>query len=289
MMKYPFLFIFFTLIEISLAAPLPSVESQVVEQDNATVSNMNPAQPSMNSMNMMMSHHTKPKVYKPLKTGDFGLDNLRLSSSYSMTSFDDGVSDGGGHYDNYSLVFSADISESDTISLGLSRYRMKLGGVNDLEVNSNGLSLSWLHALDENWSVGAFGIYDFVDIEGINGNSFGYAFGSLITSYHSFEYFDLSTATSFSYADFDLGNDSVLMASVSFSRELTDSLGAFVTLGFVDSFRSDPQLDSTYGTWEVGARYDFNDNLSLTVSYEKTEFLNNYDDNTLLIDLSWLF
>ena len=79
------------------------------------------------------------------------------------------------------------------------------------------------------------------------------------------------------------------MTAVSFSRQISDAFGAFATLGFVDSFRSDPNLDSTYGTWELGVRYDFNENISLTVSYEKTEFLNNYDDNTLLIDLSWQF
>lgn len=288
MKKYTFLFFLFMLVESALAV-LPSVETAVSEENSEMVSNLNPAQPSMNSMNMMMSHHSKPKMFKPVRTGDFGLDNMRLSSSYSMTSFDDSVSNGSGQYDNYSLVITADLSEYDTVSLGLSRYRLKLGGVNDLEVNSNGLSLSWIHALNDNWSVGAFGIYDFVDIEGINGNSFGYAFGSLINSFHSFKYFDLSTTTSFSYADFDLGNDNVFMTAVSFSRQVTDSLGAFATFGFVDSLRSDPQLDATYGTWEVGVRYDFNDNLSLTVSYEKTEFLNNYNDNTLLIDVSWQF
>ena len=289
MRKYIFLFLLFTLGSVVLSAPLPSVETQVEEESEAMVSNLNPALPSMNSMNVMMSNHSKPKTFKPSKTGDFGLDNLRLSSSYSMTSFDDSVSNGGGQYDNYSLVLTADLSELDTISFGLSRYRLKLGGVNDLEVNSTGLSMSWLHALDDNWSVGAFGLYDFVDVEGVNGNTFGYAFGSLLTSFHSFEYFDLSTTSSISYADFDAGNDCVFMTAVSFSRQMTDAFGAFATLGFVDSFRSDPNLDSTYGTWELGVRYDFNENISLTVSYEKTEFLNNYDDNTLLIDLSWQF
>ena len=290
MKKSLFLFLFLIIYSVQ-AVPAPS-SSPELEEDLKMVKNMNPMMPGMSSMNMMMGHYTQPNFMNmnyPKASGDFGFENLRLSTNYSRTQFDDSSSGGSGHYDNYNVSISADLTEYDTITLGLTKYRLKLGGVNDTEINSDGISLSWQHSLNENWALGAFGLFDSVDIERTNGNTFSYAFGLLLSSYHSFEYFDLSSVTSLAYADFDFDHDTIFMTSLTASKKWTDEFGTFVSLSFTDSLRSDPEVDSTYGTWQLGVSYQFNENLSLIMSYQKTEFFNNYDDNTMSFDLTWQF
>jgi opacity protein-like surface antigen len=154
---------------------------------------------------------------------------------------------------------------------------------------SLGASISWQHSFNENYGAGALFLWNEVDIEEINGNSHSYAYGSFFTTFHAFEYFDLSTVTTVAYVDFDTGFDILALASVTASKQLTDNIGSYVTFSFQDSLIGDPDTDPTYGTWEVGAVYSFTNNLALTVGYQKTVFLNNYSDNTLILNLNWVF
>ena len=79
------------------------------------------------------------------------------------------------------------------------------------------------------------------------------------------------------------------MSAWTVSKSWSDQFSTYLTLTFTDSFKSDPDGDPTYGSWELGGTYYVNDNLSLGLGFQRTEFLNNYSDNTLLLNVGWLF
>lgn len=218
----------------------------------------------------------------PDGSGDFGLTNLSLSGGTTFTSFDDTTVGSSGHYRDYSLTLSGNLTEDDVISIGVSNSRFETGGANSLLARTYGISFAWVHSLTENYGVGAFGLLNSVDIEEVNGNSYAYGYGLLFTTFHEFEYFNLSSATALAHTDFDTGYDQLFMSSWTFSKQWTDKFTSYLTLAFTDSLKSDPDGDPTYGSWEIGGTYYVNDKLSLGIGFQRTEFLNNYSDNTLL-------
>ncbi|MCM8541910.1 MAG: hypothetical protein NE328_16695, partial [Lentisphaeraceae bacterium] len=119
--------------------------------------------------------------------------------------------------------------------------------------------------------------------------TYSYAYGALFTTFHQFDQFDLSSVTAIAHADFDVGYDQLFMSAWTVSKSWSDQFSTYLTLTFTDSFKSDPDGDPTYGTWEVGGTYLVNDQLSLNLGFQRTEFLNNYSDNTLLLSLGWIF
>ena len=225
----------------------------------------------------------------PDGSGDFGLTNIRLYGGLTLTSFDDSNVGSSGHFREYNISMTGDLTEDDTISFGISNTRYETGGASSLLARTNGISTSWLHHLNDNYGVGAFGLINSVDIEDTNGNSYSYAYGLLFTSFHEFEMFDLSTATAIAHTEFDSGYDQLLMSSLTISKQLSDKFRPYITLSFTDSFKSDPDTDPTYGSWEIGGSYIINDNLSFSLGFIRTEFLNNYSDNTLLFSVGWAF
>ena len=225
----------------------------------------------------------------PDGSGDFGFDNLRLNGGFSFSSFDDSTAGSSGHFREYSLTLSADLTETDILNIGLSQTRYETGGSNHILARTQGISLSWIHQLTDNYGVGAFAMLNDVDIEEINGNSYSYGYGLLFTTYHSFEFFDLSSATAIAHTDFDTGYDQFIMSAWTVSKQWNDQFGTYLTLTFFDSFKDDPDGDPTYGTWEIGGTYLINDNLSLSLGFQRTEFLNNYSDNTLLLNVGYFF
>ena len=57
------------------------------------------------------------------------------------------------------------------------------------------LPFSILEGGSDNYGIGLFGFINDVDIEEINGNSYAYGYGALFTTFHEFEFFNLSTAS----------------------------------------------------------------------------------------------
>ena len=227
----------------------------------------------------------------PNKSGAFSLENFTLNGGATFTSFDDSSDQVGssGHFREYRLSLSGNITENDYVSIGFSNTEYETGGANHILARTNGVSVAWVHNLNENYGIGAFGLINDLDIEDINGNSFSYAYGLLFTTFHDFDYFTLSSATALAHTDFDIGYDQIFMTSWTVSKYWTDKFGTYLTLTFTDSLKSDPDTDPTYGTWEIGAIYQFNDHLSFTLGFSKTEFLNNYDDNSLILNVSYNF
>ena len=225
----------------------------------------------------------------PDGSGDFGLENLTLSGGFSFTSFDDSSAGSSGHFRDYSLTLSGDLTENDRISVGISSSRYETGGSNHILARTYGINISWVHQLTDNYGVGAFALLNDVDIEAINGNSYSYGYGLLFTTFHSFKMFNLSSATAVAHTDFDTGYDQFIMSAWTISKQWTDKCGSYITLTFFDSFKDDPDGDPTYGTWEIGGSYLVNDKLSLSLGFQRTEFLNNYSDNTILLNVGYLF
>ena len=225
----------------------------------------------------------------PDGSGDFGFDNLRLNGGFTFSSFDDSTAGSSGHFREYSLSLTADLTEVDTLNIGLSSSRYETGGSNHILARTQGISLSWIHQLTDNYGVGAFTMLNDVDIEVINGNTYSYGYGLLFTTFHSFKHFNLSSATAIAHTDFDTGYDQFIMSAWTISKQWTDKCGSYITLTFFDSFKDDPDGDPTYGMWEVGGTYLINDNLSLSLGFQRTEFLNNYSDNTILLNVGYLF
>ena len=227
----------------------------------------------------------------PNKSGSFSIENFSLNAGSTFTSFDDSSIQVGssGHFREYRLSLSGNITENDFISIGYSNTEYETGGESHILARTNGISGAWVHNLTENYGIGVFGLINDLDIEKINGNSFSYAYGLLFTTYHDFEYFTLSSATALAHTDYDIGYDQIFMSSWTVSRSWTDKFTTYLTLTFTDSLKSDPDTDPTYGTWEIGAIYQITDRLSFTLGFSKTEFLNNYDDNTLLFNVGYNF
>ena len=225
----------------------------------------------------------------PDGSGDFGLTNLSLSGGATFTSFDDTTVGSSGHFREYALSLSGNLTEKDRINIGLSNTRYETGGTNSLLARTYGISFAWVHDLTDNYGVGAFGLLNDVDIEEVNGNTYSYGYGLLFTTFHQFEFFDLSSVTALAHTDFDTGYDQLFMSSWTLSKSWSDKFSSYLTLSFTDSLKSDPDGDPTYGAWEVGGTYFVNDKLSLGVGFQRTEFLNNYSDNTLLLNVGWLF
>ena len=225
----------------------------------------------------------------PDGSGDFGLKNLRLNGGLSLTSFDDTNVGSSGHFREYYLSLSGEITDDDTVTFAVSNTRYETGSTNGLLARTNGISFSWIHHLNDNYGIGAFGLLNDVDIEETNGNSYSYGYGLLFTTFHSLKYFNVSTATAIAHTDFDTGYDQLFMSSLTLSKPWTDKFSSYLTLTFTDSLKSDPDTDPTYGSWEIGGTYLINDKLSLTLGFIRTEFLNNYSDNTLLLNVGYQF
>ena len=227
--------------------------------------------------------------FKPKLSGGFGLTNISLNGSSSFTSFDDSNIGSSGHTEEYTLSLSGDLTEKDRLSFNITSSRFSTGGEDNILATTQGFSAAWVHSLNENYGLGAFGLVNSVDIEDINGNSYSYGYGLLFTSFHSFEHFELSTATALAHSDYETGYDQLFMTSVTLSKSWTDHLNSYVTLSFTDSLKSDPEGDPTYGSWTVGGDYLVTENLSVGLAFQRTEFLNNFSDNTLMVNVGWLF
>ena len=295
-----FIAIYFASITSSLAmcpgppGPPPPVQDDSVEEkkDSATSGpeSGGPTKPAVKGIKGILGNIGKNIGSSvKVKAGDFSIENLRIDGGVTYTSFDDSTSNSSGHFREYSLTLTGDLSESDTLSIGLNQTRFETGAGSSVLARSNGISLTWIHNLNENYGVGAFGLLNDVDIEETNGNTYSYAYGALFTTFHQFEEFNLSSVTAIAHTDFDTGYDQLFMSAWTVSKSWTDDFATYLTLTFTDSFKSDPDGDPTYGSWEVGGTYFVNDQLSLNVGFQRTEFLNNYTDNTLLLSLGWIF
>ena len=250
---------------------------------------------TVSGINNILNNFTNPTpgagIPLPNDTGDWGLKNLRLDTGFTLTSFDDSSDtvSSSGHFRDYYLSLSGDITEKDSLSIGISNTRYETGGANGILARTYGISFSWIHNLTDNYGVGLFGFINDVDIEEINGNSFAYGYGALFTTSHDLGIFNFSTASVLAHTDYDTGHDPLFMTSWTASRALTDKITGYLTLSLTESFKKDPDTDGSYGSWEVGGIYQHNDNLTFSIGFQRTEFLNNYNDNTLLFNVGWLF
>jgi hypothetical protein len=268
-------------------------QSQNQENDKGSNRNNSSTGPNGNisTLKKQLNLQTQGFGGTKIASGDWGIENLSLHGGLSLTSFDDSSNgvNSSGHFRDYSLSLSGDITSTDSISLGFSKSRYETGGSQGILSRIQGVNFTWVHNLNENFGIGLLGFLNDVDIEEINGNSYSYGYGLLFTSFHSFKYFDLATATVLAHSDFETGYDQTFLSSLTISRQWGNEFASFVTLNFTDSIKSDPSNDPTYGTWEVGGIYTFSENISVTLAYSKTEFLNNFSDNTVRFNLSWYF
>lgn len=274
--------------------PPPPAQDDPVKKDSITSgpsSGSNPTQPAVKGIKGIMGSIGKSvnNSVKIKPSGDFGIENLRLDGGFTFTSFDDSTSNSSGYFREYSLTMTGDLSESDTLSIGLSQTRFETGAASSALARTNGISFTWIHNLTENYGIGAFALLNDVDIEETNGNTYSYAYGALFTTFHSFEQFNFSTVTALAHTDFDTGYDQLFMTAWTLSKPWTDDFSTYLTLSVTDSLKSDPDSDPTYGSWEIGGTYLVSDQLSLSLGYQRTEFLNNFTDNTLLLNVGWVF
>lgn len=271
--------------------PPPPPEKPAAPDSAGPNSGSNPTQPAVKGIKGIMGSIGKigGSSMKPKPSGDFGIENLRLDGGLTFTSFDDSTSNSSGHFREYSLTMTGDLTEKDTLSIGLSQTRFETGAASSTLARTQGISFTWIHNLSENYGVGAFALLNDVDIEEINGNSYSYAYGALFTTFHQFDQFNLSTVTALAHTDFDVGYDQLFITAWTLSKPWTDKFSTYLTLSFTDSLKSDPDSDPTYGSWELGGTYLVNDQLSLSLGFQRTEFLNNYTDNTLLLNVGWVF
>ena len=278
-----------------MSPPPPPPPEEEPPQTSGPESGSSPTQPAVKGIKGIVSNISKSvgkSVSNSVKinpSGDFGIDNMRIDGGVTFTSFDDSDSNSSGHFREYSLTLTGDLTEKDTLSIGLNQTRFETGANSSALARTHGISVTWIHNLTENYGVGAFALLNDVDIEETNGNTYSYAYGALFTTFHNFEQFNLSTVTALAHADFDVGYDQLFMTAWTLSKPWTDNFSSYLTLSFTDSLKSDPDSDPTYGAWEIGGMYFVNDQLSVSLGFQRTEFLNNFSDNTLLFNVGWVF
>ena len=226
----------------------------------------------------------------PDGSGDF-FDNLRASFDFSLSSFDDGFIGSKGHFDSRSFTLNSDISTDFTIGFEYNEQRFDYGRKASIRTSTvKGLTLSAQYRINENYGISGYGFYQKVDIENINGNSYSYGGGLIFTTYHETEYFNIITANSLSWVDFDYGEETVFLSVLELNRDITDWLNFGVNVSFADSFfeRNSIGLDRTYWTGGADLRFNF-DNIFFSIGYYKTFKLDQYDDNTLNFSFTYIF
>jgi hypothetical protein len=227
----------------------------------------------------------------PTATGDFSTDNLRLDAAFNYTEFNDTSINVQGDVEDYNLTLSGSISESLSFTVGYNHNRLDTNEGPELVIESEGINGSLHYNLTDNYGIGAFASYSFVDYEGINGNSFAYSTGVYFSTYHEFDFLNLSTATSVAYTDFDLDHDTIFTSLVNVSKQVTDYLNLFTYISYTDSLRDSSHnlADSSY--FNVGAGFDvfINESLTFSFTYDTTESLHNYNDQSFFMNVGYKF
>ena len=222
-------------------------------------------------------------------TSSAGLfEDMSLDYSFVFTDFDDDLLGGSGEVQEHRIGLTSELNEDTSLSLSYSNIQYSYTASSpDAETFAHGLELFIHHDLTENYGVGGYIFYQDVDVERFNGNSYTYGGGFIFTTYHDLDFAYLSTATTVSQVDFDTGDDTVLVLVVDLSRPINDHLEVGIFSSFTDSFESH-DIDSTY--WSVGTNLNwFYNEYVFSLAYETTQALDNYEDDTVLVNVNYKF
>ena len=215
-------------------------------------------------------------------------EELSLDYSYLSTSFDDDLVGGSGDVEEHRIALTSQLNEDTSLSLSYSNIAYSYTGSSpDFETMAHGLEFFAHHNLTEHFGVGGFVFYQDVDVENSNGNTYTYGGGILVTTDHDLGFAYLSTATTLSQVDFDTDDDTVVVLIADLSKPLNDTLEVGVFVGYTDSLH-DHELDTAY--WSVGT--DLNwiyKDYTFTLGYETTLELDDYEDDSVLVNVSYAF
>jgi len=226
---------------------------------------------------------------EPKTSGDF-FDGLRLSTVYTRTSFDDHDVNSSGEVDELGFYISGNLGENTTLTLGYTNisYKYTLPSP-DTKTHAHGYEAILHHNLSENYGIGVYGFYQDIDIDNQNPNTYSYGGGLLFTTFHELGPVNLATSHTLTYVDYDTNDDYIYVGLIDISKDITDWFGVGVNTSWTDSL-SDNAENSDDNYWTVGADLRFYwESFSLSVGYEKTLKLSDYEDNTLQVSLTYSF
>ena len=279
----------FFLLSFVGAGSFYGIEPSSYPYDEFETSATRPNLPANRILNSTLNTARKAQSEKePVASGDF-LDTLNLGIDYIYTDFDDKVFQGDGDVEEAVFSLSGLLSENTLLSFSYSNIAYHYTSPSpDFEIQAHGYDLAIHHSVNENYGFGGYTFYQDIDIQNENSNSFTYGVGGLFTTYHDLDIAVLSTSSSLSWVDFDYGYDSVFLMMVDLSRQLTDWCTVGINASWTDSLRSNNEFDNNY--WLLGAELRFNlDNWMLSVGYERTEQLDNYEGDSLSVSLDYFF
>ena len=178
-----------------------------------------------------------------------------------------------------------------SFTIGYNYNRLDTDKGVDIVIESEGINGSLLYRIDDNYGFGGFASYNWVDIENVNGNSFAWSTGLFFTTSHDLDFFTLTTVTSLYHVDWDSDHDYFASFLVDVSKQWNDWFNTFAFISYTDALRdSDHNLtDNSYFNWGLGVEIQATDNLSFRLTYDSTESIHNYNDQTFGINVGYTF
>ena len=215
-------------------------------------------------------------------------EELSLDYSYLSTRFDDDLVGGSGDVEEHRIALTSQLNEDTSLSLSYSNIAYSYTTSSpDFETMAHGLEFFGHHNLTEHFGIGGFVFYQDVDIENLNGNTYTYGGGVVVTTDHDLGFAYLSTATTLSQVDFDSDDDTVVVLIADLSKPLNDRLEVGLFVGYTDSLHNH-ELDTAY--WSVGTDLNWMyKDYTFTIGYETTLELDDYEDDSVLVNVSYAF
>ncbi|MCH2206147.1 MAG: hypothetical protein MK132_09800 [Lentisphaerales bacterium] len=268
---------------------IKKMAQQIEEEIKEAQRPARPDSPTSISVNRVIKRSkTFQFITLPKASGDW-LGNAYTQVNASYVSYNDRLANGSGTEEGISVVLGGEIAEDTSLSFSFGRSRNHRKGEDKLTSVSLGGDFMVHHKFTDEYGLGAFGYYQDTDIEEVDSNAFGYGGGLLFSTYHESDHFYLSTANTWVKSLYEYGNDQLYIGSVWLGHHWSDQLSTALIANFVDSLKSDQVGDNTYWTLGGEITYALHENASVTVSYEKTTSLDDYDADTFYINFIWLF
>ncbi|NQZ57283.1 MAG: hypothetical protein HRT88_07415 [Lentisphaeraceae bacterium] len=233
--------------------------------------------------------HRVQKRRMPRVSGDY-LSNLRVSLDYVYTEFEDKASPSTGKYHDWSLSLGGTLAENTDLSYAFVTSNLEDNGTFDTQRGTTlGADFSLIHKLNDNYGLGFYGFYQETDYEGIDQHSIGKGGGLIFTTWHDFDYVDISTVNSLSRAFFDFGQDTIYNGSLSVNRNWTDRISTSIKAMYTDSVVKTSVGDNSY--WSFGGEIGIliTESVYFALGYTTDVSIKDYENDVWNFHLSYSF
>lgn len=235
---------------------------------------------------------TVQKMRLPKPSGDFDyLSNSYMALNYGYTEYEDETIGTSGQIHDWSMSLHGTIFENTDLSFGFVANEAEANGSisNDFRSQTVGGDVMIHHKLTENYGLGVYGFYQHSDYEMIETRDYGAGYGFLFSTWHDFNYFELSTVTSWTKTYYEAGNDTLFNGAVEITRFWTDRFSTSLRAAYTDSLDNDVAGDNSYWTLGGSIGYMLTDKIHLSVGYNTDKSIKDYESETWNFGIAYYF